>query len=220
VRVVGDLAADSHIDAALRLESRGDPALHGGAGEVLNGNRGFEANLPEGSDLRHDTCVRKGSDLHAEPLGAPLTTGARRSQLHRPTGCGIPNTLYLCLENHIPRANYVDEVENLNDPCRYTLCNTMPGALAHESCAVLPSRPDVSSACDHVSPTQPSPSLTYAGRWVGLHQILTCEGGVDFRLCSRFRTQTGTLELTLAGGDDVSGTMTTRRLRPPQATPC
>jgi hypothetical protein len=62
-------------------------------------------------------------------------------------------------------------------------------------------------ACGDSSPTAPV-GLQASGTWVGVHEVLTCQGGVDFRSCSRF-PKTGTVRLTLSQSrDEVSGTLT------------
>jgi hypothetical protein len=62
-------------------------------------------------------------------------------------------------------------------------------------------------ACGGSSPTAPD-ALSAAGTWAGTHEILTCQGGVDFRSCSRFQ-KTGSLRLTLSQSQGaVSGMLT------------
>jgi hypothetical protein len=65
----------------------------------------------------------------------------------------------------------------------------------------------VAPACGS-SPTAPDVLLPAAGTWTGAHEVLTCQGGIDGRSCSRFQ-KTGSLVLTLSQPlDAVSGTLT------------
>jgi hypothetical protein len=63
------------------------------------------------------------------------------------------------------------------------------------------------AACGRSLPIAPEVALA-TGTWAGVHEVLSCEGGVDFRACGRF-PRTGSLRLTLSqSADEVSGVVT------------